>query len=397
MYNIYYIVAGRLFLSRKKNNKVPELVLHKCKAYINNKIKPDDIPTLIPSGALKEIQKNDPDPYYVIETIKDITKPANRVIFTEKFWNGYLKEIEYRPIPGSKYGHEISNYSRAKTDLYCIGGKIDGKKVHLKNYIPPMGDSSDNTRFIQDCRVGIVHFSIVAYTKDEYNEETGEITAVEFSHGARNDAVEYGTGAMRQKVNKNKKQRESDDIKQQNTGGKYIMPENELQEILQNLDNRITNGSISKDDIAKQLKMNMVQSEHAEALKLLKDIKEIVGDDPVKTIKQMKDNADEVLKTAYNNKREKAMSDEFGQEKITRAGKEEENLKRQAAEPHVSRKIISDEELKQQIEKAKENSVVKKLSFDIADYTSEENDLTGIVSQQKKNTDDKYSSEIIEL
>ena len=341
------------------------------------------------------IQEGDTNPYYVVEVIENIDTPANRMIFTKEFWESFLKKLKRRPIPGSKDGHETSYLKNPPNDLYLIGGEIKDKKVYLKNYIPPDGATTSNKGFIRDIKAGLIHFSIVSYTEDELErDENGfikSIKAVKSVKGERNDAVEVDLGAMKQKVSKSEK---TDNIKQQNTGG-YIMPENELQEIMQNLNNQLDRGKINIKDIAKQLKINIVQPEHTEALKLLKDIREIVGDDPVKVIKQMKDNAYEVKRTAYDNKRENLMSKEFGPEKINHTGKEEENLKRQAAEPYVSKEIISDEELKQQIEKVKENPVVKKLSFNVADYTSEENDLTGVVNQQQKKAEDKYSGRYI--
>jgi len=88
-----------------------------------------------------------------------------------------------------------------------IGAKIDEKnqKVYFKNYIPKIGMSGDNFAFIRDAKAGIVHFSLVAFTKDRIiRNEQGEIEkieVIEYKYGGRNDAVEWGTGAMKQKTN----------------------------------------------------------------------------------------------------------------------------------------------------------------------------------------------------
>ena len=85
------------------------------------------------------------------------------------------------------------------------------------------------------------------------------------------------------------------------------------------------------------------------------------------------------------------MFDAFGQAST----KEKQNLKREAAEPHVTTEICEEKVLKDQIEKAKENSVVKMIAGQEADETSELNNMSGIIQGNKKNVDSKYSGRYI--
>ena len=86
------------------------------------------------------------------------------------------------------------------------------------------------------------------------------------------------------------------------------------------------------------------------------------------------------------------MTKEFGPEKIQENGQEKINLKREAAEPLVNKEIQDEKILKEQIEAAKENAVVKNISFQMTDVNSDMNDITGV----KVNTDNnKYRSETI--
>ena len=108
----------------------------------------------------------------------------------------------------------------------------------------------------------------------------------------------------------------------------------------------------------------------------------------------MKQNAEKVKQQAYDNTREKLMCEVFGPEKIKINGIETENLKRQAAEPLVSKTIQDEKILKTQIEAAKENSVVKQMSFQAADINSEMNNISGGIVKNKTGV---RTSEYIEI
>ncbi|MGE5804947.1 MAG: hypothetical protein ACM34M_04085, partial [Ignavibacteria bacterium] len=167
-------------------------------------IDPDTIPTLIPAAAQKEWITEE-NPIYAIQEIVYPIK-ANGYHYQQSFFRSYLEANTKRPFAGSALGHSYG--ARGKTDLVMVGGILkpngDGTgKVYFKNYLLP-GDGTLRKEF----RSGMIHFSLVSMTRDELkkNDETGEWEwHVVKSEGAeRNDVVDNGAGAMRQKVNKHK-------------------------------------------------------------------------------------------------------------------------------------------------------------------------------------------------
>lgn len=166
-----------------------------------------DVPTLLPENAMSALLGSDTAPYYKIEAIE---YPANGTggVYEKSFFKSFLSNLKSRPYPGSKRGHEYT--SRPSSDFYTVGGKMvdneDGKTgtIYLKIYIPPVGDTTDNAGFIRDAKAGIVNFSLV--TAPEYRTEQDEKGNTVYYYTAsmgyeRNDAVEYGAGAMEQVVN----------------------------------------------------------------------------------------------------------------------------------------------------------------------------------------------------
>jgi len=158
----------------------------------------ETVPVLIPESARAEWLDNDKDPCFVVQKI-DIPIEANGIIYERSFFESFLGKLKDRPIPGSKSGHEMTWGKRPPTDLLLVGGKLDDTSVYFKNYIPPAGESGDNSVLIKQAKSGMIHFSLCAYTMEETGKN-GEIYVLESSHGERNAVVEYGTGAMRQEV-----------------------------------------------------------------------------------------------------------------------------------------------------------------------------------------------------
>lgn len=162
----------------------------------------NEVPTLVPSEKLLVLMNGDGAPYFKIQAIKYPIRGSGG-IYEESFFQSFVDVTNSRPIPGAKRGHWRAN--RPESDFYMIGGKLepngDGTgTVYFKNYIPPLGDGSDNARFIQDAKAGIVNFSLVSapsYTVDENG--VYHFTGTEGYE--RNDAVEFGTGAMKQQTN----------------------------------------------------------------------------------------------------------------------------------------------------------------------------------------------------
>jgi hypothetical protein len=169
-----------------------------------------EIPTLN-ERAFVALSEGDGAPFFRIEAI-DYPAVGKGGVYEKSFFQSFLNVMKDRPIPGSKRGHEFIN--RPNSDFYTVGGELraneDGKTgtAFLKIYIPPKGDTTDNAGFIRDARAGIVHFSIVTapeyVVKTEKDEAGNSIQVWHYisSKGyERNDAVEYGGGAMAQVVN----------------------------------------------------------------------------------------------------------------------------------------------------------------------------------------------------
>lgn len=168
----------------------------------------EEVPTLISNTIMADLQGDDTAPFFKIEAIE---YPANGAggIYTKAFFNSFIGVIKKRPIPGSKRGHEW--ISRGKSDFYTVGGLLvdneDGKTgvVYLKIYIPQKGDETENSGFIRDAKAGIVHFSLVSAPESvtKIDPDTGNnVRYYTASKGyERNDAMEYGAGAMKQIVN----------------------------------------------------------------------------------------------------------------------------------------------------------------------------------------------------
>lgn len=355
-----------------------------CPLKINFSISPDSIPTLISN--LDILTENDPKPYFIVEEIFDIKELANGVEFTAEFWDSYIKKLNQAPFPGSKSGHTYRWGATGDMDFYTIGAKRKKDTVFLKMYIPPEGYKNSNETFIKAVKAGMVHFSIVSWTEDiiemDADGSVKSIKAVRSVKGERNDAVERNMGAMDQEIKVNK---DGDEIPDQiKTEVKYIMSDTEYKPMIENLKNRCANGSLSLERICKDLGFEILTKEHKEKLQTMEEIKKLSGENPIEAIKAMKSKEQEVKQQSYDNTREKLMHDEFGP-----AGTEEKpNLKREAAEPLVNKEIQTEDELKKQVEKAKENPVVKNMSFQHADVNSASNDITGV--SVKNNSGKQY-------
>jgi hypothetical protein len=170
-----------------------------------------DVPTLVPNADKNPIFDGDPEPFFKIEAI-DFPAKGSGGVYDGSFFKSFVNVTKDRPIPGSKRGHEWA--SRGKSDFYTVGGRIDsldnGKTgtAYLKIYMPPEGDETSNVGLIRDAKAGMVHFSLVSRpdfnVKTEKDDMGNPIQVRHFtaSVGAeRNDAMEYGAGAMAQIVN----------------------------------------------------------------------------------------------------------------------------------------------------------------------------------------------------
>ncbi len=194
---------------RRNSNTIPEGVVFFNYAYTKATMPAaKDIPTLVSSSIMDALQDGESDPYFKVEAIEYPAKGSGG-IYEREFFESFLNVARERPIPGSKRGHEW--LSRGSSDFYTVGGKLepnaDGLSgtAFLKIFIPKNGDTTDNAGFIRDAKAGIVHFSLVS--NPDWNVKIDPETREEKRHFTaskgyeRNDAVEYGSGAMKQVVN----------------------------------------------------------------------------------------------------------------------------------------------------------------------------------------------------
>jgi hypothetical protein len=337
---------------------------------------PEDIPTLSPASAIKQWMGDDKTPYFKCQGINyPIT--ANGINYKESFFQEFVNKLSDRPHPGSKTGHEMMWGVRPNTDLLLVGGKLqkngDGTGVVLlKNYIPPKADS-DNENFIKECKADMVHFSLVAYTKDEIIQDDKGITinVIGSIRGERNDAVEYGMGAMEQKTNEHKS-----DIElipetpavggKFNIFGEVTMDPEKKKELMKTLVGLKTNGEITLPEIAEGmgLKQQIVTDEHLEAVKVVNSLKELGLKDPVADTKALqKTIADGIVAV-----RNAMITKEFGPEKFA-------NGKENDLRTFVCSQIKDEtgDALTTRMNEIKSNSIAKKLAAEQADYRSEIN------------------------
>jgi len=197
---------------RYRNANAPEGVVFLNYAQSKAQLpKAEDVPTLVPAQAMAALTNGDVEPFYKIEAI-DFPANGSGGVYEGSFFKSFINVTKNRPIPGSKRGHEW--VSRPASDFYTVGGRVDsadnGKTgtAYLKVYIPPMGDPTENAAFRRDAQANMVHFSLV--TRPDFNVKTEEDemgNKVQVRHFTasmgyeRNDAMEYGAGAMTQVVN----------------------------------------------------------------------------------------------------------------------------------------------------------------------------------------------------
>ena len=368
-------------MPKTKERTMRRLNLSDAGAKVKLNISPDDIPTLVPDSVMAEWLDGVDEPFYKLQMI-EYPIVANRITYEESFFESFVNKTKERPIPGSKSGHSLMWGERPATDLLMVGGKLekngDGTgRVYFKNYIPPSGESGDNTVFIRENRSDMVHYSLVAYTKEVIeNDEDGRINVkvIESLGGERNDAVEYGVGAMKQVTNKT-----GDVITDENFyEGEETM---DKQEVLKRLNAMRSNGDITLPEIAEALGLTeqVVSDKHRNAVKVVDALGELGIKNPVEDVTRMK-NALEANAEAVRNAK---ITEAFGAPDPDADGSEKNLLRAYAAERVGN---ASGDELTKRINEIRESDpVAKQLAQDRADHTSDANNL-GRVENRGDNT-----------
>ena len=377
----------------------------------------ETVPILLPNEKYKSLIDGDKEPFFKIESIEYPVKGTGG-IYTEQFFESFLSVMNDRPIPGSKRGHTFE--SRPASDLYTVGGKLDKNgdgtgTVHMRVYIPRDGDSDSNTGLIRDAKSNIVHFSLVTWPeftveKDEYGNEITYFTA---SKGyERNDAVEYGAGAMRQTVN-SLTDFDVDEARALIDSGNYNAVD-DSEEVIRNgvvmrtalrrIVSRAANGNpevaslismidkaeskkrgkrmdkaelieavrrengLTLDEIAKALNQSerLMGEEHKNALSVMTELNKLGVKDPIAEIKANRARIEELAKS----ERSVALTNTFGASKVENG--KELNLVREYAEERVPKNAVG-EDLTKAIEEVKNSTIAKRLAGEMADPSSEVN------------------------
>ena len=334
------------------------------------KIDPDTIPTLVPKSILSDWIKDDENPYYKIQAMKYPIK-ANNINYQESFFEEFISKLKERPIPGNKYGHETAWGKRATTDFILVGAKLDKKgngkgTVYLKNYIPPVGESGDNEIFIRANKSDMIHYSLVSYTRDEVvKDKDGSmiINVIGSVKGERNDAVEYGLGAMEQKTN--------EDIGVADNNNKSIVKEKTMdkKELFGFLKTYKDNAEITLLEAADAMGLSnqIITEKHTNALIIMDEFSKLNVDNPIEQFKAMQEQLKKNAETVF----EARMTQEFGAEKNEN---KTDNLLRKYAQDKL--KDIESGKLENAIKELKENDpIAKKFAEEQADYTSQKNIL----------------------
>ena len=385
-------------------------------ADIGSKVSADSIPTLVPEEKMKSILGNDESPFYKVESIEYPAKGTGG-IYQEQFFESFKNVMSDRPIPGSKRGHTWD--SRPTSDLYTVGARLDKNGdgtgiIHMKIYIPPEGDSDSNAGLIRDAKANIVHFSLVTwpeYTVSK-DDEGNEITYFTASKGyERNDAVEYGAGAMQQKVNSDESgwldearsliesghfNTDDDSDKpihdgvvmrsalrrmvsranvenkpeiaelismiDKNKGARTVTKK----EILEAVSTAIENNSLTLKDLAAASKSEdrLLTKNHEEALAMAEQFAELGVDDPVSSYKNMEETIKKTEKARVENK----LKAEFDPN-----GLGEKNVLLSYAVDKLGN--TPEAELDEAIAELKETPVAKNLAGQMADAGSEANQI----------------------
>jgi hypothetical protein len=334
------------------DDKTPRVLNYSAVPQAQLEISANDIPTLVPESKLKEWMKGDEEPFFKLQKI-EYPIVANGLTYPESFFESFLNKATQRPIPGSKSGHSFFSGERPPTDFILVGGKLEktgnGKGfVYFKNYIPKI----DNEKFIVECKSDMVHFSLVTlpkYVRSENEDGTETIELIESMGGERNDAVEYGTGAMKQITNIENAGVPGDQI----SNGGSTMNKNEILAA-------IPGAGITLNECAERLaNADLVCT--LEDRKILNALKEKKIADPVKMITDL-----ETEKAANIESVRNAMLDNaFGKDI-----KEDVNCLRQYAGKMI--KGVTNSDITKEIEDLKKDPIALKLSAERADFSEGE-------------------------
>ncbi len=362
---------------------------YRCLNYVrsNVSVNPDEIPNMIPEKYLNEWQKDDPNPYYKTQVI-EYPILSNRLNYQESFFESFISKLKERAIPGSKDGHSIYWSSRPDTDFIMIGAKIDSNgdgtgKVFFKNYIPPKGEKGSNENFIIENKTDMVHYSLVTYPREErYEDDEGNtiINIIESIKGERNDAVEYGLGAMKQITNQkdleglSNLESDSANIIDNQKEGEEILTKDEL---LKKINTLKANAELTLPEVAEAmgLKNQVVTEEHSEALKIVNSIKELGLKNPIADIKVMQSKIEADAEAVLNARLDKEYGTNPDSEK-------NDNFLRKYAGQEIAN--MEGDDLDVKINALKKDPIALKFAKEKTDYNTDDNTIVGFVETNKK-------------
>lgn len=350
-------------------------------------VDPSTIPTVSPITVLDNFgYSQEETPYFKVQEI-EYPIIANGYNYTEQFFQSFTEKLNSRPFPGSADGHNMSWGGRSSTDLFLVGFKLESNgdgsgKVYFKNWIPERIGNKDNSAFILENKAGLVDYSLVAWTEDEevVDDTTGQITmnVIKSIRGERNDAVEYGEGAMLQKTNA----QVALDNNNEEEGQKMA----KKSEIFAGLKTLKDNLEVTLPEVAKHLGLESLLITDAQKANLANfdEVVKLCGSQPpVEFVKDLIKAKKENAETARENLLEK----EFGPKVF------KETQKVNSSRKYVEN-ILGDDELNEdRIKELKSDEAYLALKANEADFNSNDNEIGEIVGEKKTN---KETSDVAE-
>lgn len=349
-------------------------------------VDPSTIPTVSPIAVLDNFgYSQEESPYFKVQEI-EYPIIANGYNYTEQFFQSFTEKLNSRPFPGSADGHNMSWGGRSSTDLFLVGYKLESNgdgsgKVYFKNWIPERIGNKDNSAFILENKAGLVDYSLVAWTEDEevVDDTTGQITmnVIKSIRGERNDAVEYGEGAMLQKTNSQVA------LDNTNEGEKKNMTK---EEILAGLKTLKTNLQITLPEVAESLGLSSLLITDAQKTNLANfdEVVKLCGSQPpVDFVKDLI----ESKKENATRERENLITSEFGPKVF------KETQKVNSSRKYVENILGDDELTEDRIKELKSDEAYLALKANEADFNSNDNEIGEIVVEKKTN---KETSDVAE-
>lgn len=357
-------------------------------------VNPLTVPTLIPAEIQKEWGIKDDD-FFAIQEI-DIPIVANGYHYDMEFFNSFITGLNKRPYPGSAghaYGARNDTTSLLVGGQYINNGDGTGKAIFKNWFTPtPKGESLK-----KEFKSGMINFSLVSRTRDQLQkDENGNYEwHVVASEGAeRNDAIDTGSGSMKQKTNETDDNQDDDnnaiedDANNINSGvtGKYNNDKrgNSMSESITDLKNKLftdlqqfKQNSISFQEVARAWGAEnlLITDLHINALNTIEEFKKlkINSIDDVKRLLEENKKLNEKNNSNFAAVREAKLNELFGMPELMIGTEKKPNELRLYASEKLN--SVDESKFNEAIEDFKKSPLALSLASLQADSTSKLNQI----------------------